>query len=121
MGAMIESCPNLSRALTAEEWVEKLAERGIKISARWLRERAVELGTFRKMGRTVLITPENLDLISESSNRCRSKSTSEKKNGGPEVRSNMAVPRSQATTAKALEHLKRQAHGNGVVRKKSEF
>lgn len=41
------------------------AERGMKVSARRLRETAIAKGACRKLGNAILILPEHLDLIFE--------------------------------------------------------
>ena len=48
---------------TPAQWVEVMAGMGIDISERTLRERANETGAFYRLGRTMLITPAQIDKI----------------------------------------------------------
>jgi len=46
---------------TPAQWVEVMSGIGIDISERTLRERANETGAFYRLGRTMLITPTQID------------------------------------------------------------
>jgi hypothetical protein len=50
---------------TPAQWVEIMAAHGIKISERTLREKANDTGAFFRLGRTMLITPAQIDTIFE--------------------------------------------------------
>ncbi len=53
----------LSEGRTPSEWVEVFAERGLDVSERTLREKANRLGACHKLGRAMIITPDQLDTI----------------------------------------------------------
>lgn len=73
--------PILDRARTPEAWVELLAEKGIILSPRTLRELANRWGACHKVGRVMLITPEQLDHIIESQKKCPSNLISAARSG----------------------------------------
>ena len=70
-----DSSQILQLGKTPAQWVEIMAKRGIEIAERTLRERANETGAFYRIGRTMLITPAQIDIIFEGDQSCRSKST----------------------------------------------
>ena len=108
-----DSSKILELGKTPAQWVQIMADLGIEISERTLRERANETGAFYRVGRTMLITPAQLDIIFEGGQSCRSKST----RGGaiitPTARLNTTVDRSHVHTETALDRLQKQAHGTG--------
>lgn len=53
----------LDHARMPADWVMVLAEKGIMITQRTLRERANRIGACYKIGRAMLITPEQMDVI----------------------------------------------------------
>ena len=109
----------LDTGRTPEEWVALLAERGIVMSARTLREKANSLGARCKVGRVMLITPEHIDNIMMEGQKCRLRFIAGGKSGGSVVTLNTTAPASPTTTAAALAHLQRQAQGNGLRSKRS--
>lgn len=109
----------LDTGKSPEEWADILAARGITISPRTLREKANALGACHKLGRAMIITPDQMDLILQGGTPCRSKSMPVVLPGGFGAGSNSTESRSPATTAAALAHLKKQAQGTGAGRKKS--
>lgn len=58
-----DSSQILGLGKTPAQWVEVMAGLGIDISERTLRERANETGAFYRLGRTMLITPAQIDTI----------------------------------------------------------
>lgn len=62
----------LDRAKTPAQWAATMAERGISISERTLRARANKLGACHKIGRAMLITPEQIDQIFGNGQLCLS-------------------------------------------------
>lgn len=50
----------LDRAISPAEAVEKLLMRGVKVTERSLREKARQIGAYRKVGREVFFLPEDL-------------------------------------------------------------
>jgi len=71
-----DSSQILGLGKTPAQWVEIMAEREIEISERTLRERANDTGAFYRLGRTMLITPAQIDTIFERGPSCRQKSIS---------------------------------------------
>ena len=61
--------PEVSQILglgkTPTQWVEVMMGMGIDVSERTLRERANATGAFYRLGRTMLITPAQIDAIFE--------------------------------------------------------
>jgi hypothetical protein len=108
-----DSSQILGLGKTPSQWVEIMAEREIEISERTLRERANEAGAFYRLGRTMLITPAQIDTIFEGGQSCRSKSTRGAGFTGQRVGSSTTAGGSQAHTDEALRHLQRRAHGTG--------
>jgi hypothetical protein len=108
-----DSSQILGLGKTPTQWVEIMAERGIEISERTLRERANDTGAFYRLGRTMLITPAQIDTIFEGGQPCRSKSTRGAVSTGPRVGSSTMGGASQAHTGEALRHLQKRAHGTG--------
>ena len=89
---------------TPAQWVEIMATHGIEISERTLREKANDTGAFFRLGRTMLITPAQIDTIFEEGQACRSKSTSVAPSSGSRAGSNtigrpIAGPYRQSTRA----------------------
>lgn len=112
--------PLLDRGRTPADWVNALAHKGIDISERTLREKANRLGACHKLGRAMIITPEQIDLIlSGDGEPCHSKHTSEARPGGRRAGSNSTGSPSPTTTGAALEHLKKVARGSGAGTRKS--
>ncbi len=101
------------------EWVEVLAERGYEVSERTLREKANRLGACYKLGREMIITPEQLDTIFMEGQPCRSKHTAGAIPIGSGAELSSTGPRSPNTTGKALEQLRKRAHGTGAGRKRT--
>jgi hypothetical protein len=62
--------------MTPAQWIVVLAEMDIIISERTLREKAREKGAYFCIGRTMLITPRQIDIIFEEGQPCHSKSSS---------------------------------------------
>lgn len=50
-------------AQTPEHWVERLRTRGIKLSARRLREKARSYGQFYCLGRTLFLSSQHVETI----------------------------------------------------------
>jgi hypothetical protein len=98
---------------TPAQWVEVMAGMGIDISERTLRERANATGAFFRLGRTMLITPAQIDTIFEGGRSCRSKSTRGAGFTGQRDGSSTMAGQSQAHTGEALRHLQKQARGIG--------
>ena len=114
---MTSLTPILDRAKTPEAWSALLAENGIVLSPRTLRELAHRWGACHKVGRVMLITPEQLDLIIESQKKCPSNLIPAARSGGRAAGSNTTARRSPNTTDAALAHLRNKALGTGVGRK----
>lgn len=53
----------LTDAQTPEHWVQQLRSKGIRISARRLRERARACGQFYCLGRTVFLSASHVEAI----------------------------------------------------------
>lgn len=100
------------------DWVEILADKGIVISERNLRERANRIGARIKLGRNMLITVGHMELILKE-NQCHSSRTSAKTNGGLKVVSNTTASLSQRSNDPVRERLQKQAHGNGAMKRRS--
>jgi len=58
--------PDIEGAITPAQLVAKFAKAGITISERTLRERARELGAYRRVGKTMFLMPEDVDVIIEA-------------------------------------------------------
>ena len=108
----------IDRGRPPAEWVGILADRGMPVSERTLRDKAHKLGEFYKLGRVMLITPAQMDVIL-GEKRCRSNPISGDRSGGQRVGSNISASRSRNTTDAALEHLKKRAGGHGAATRKS--
>ena len=108
-----ESSQILTIGKTPAQWVEIMATHGIEVSERTLREKANETGAFFRLGRTMLITPAQIDTIFEEGQACRSKSTSVAPSSGSRAGSNTMADRSPVHTAKARERLLKLARGTG--------
>ncbi|MFK4871613.1 hypothetical protein [Novosphingobium sp. ZW T3_23] len=108
----------LEEGRSPSDWVSTLAERGLDVSERTLREKANRLGACHKLGRAMIITPDQLDTILRDKNECRSSLTSEEPNGGSKAGLNTSKRQSPTTTAAALEHLRKRARGSGAETKK---
>ncbi|WP_286196634.1 SMP-30/gluconolactonase/LRE family protein [Tropicibacter sp. R15_0] len=98
---------------TPAQWVEVMAGMGIDISERTLRERANETGAFYRLGRTMLITPAQIDTIFEGGQSFRSKFTRGAVSTGPRGGLNITVGQSPAPTGEAIRHLQKRSHGTG--------
>lgn len=108
-----DSSQILGLGKTPAQWVEVMAGMGIEISERTLRERANDTGAFYRLGRTMLITPAQIDKIFEGGQSCRSTSTRGAASTGLRAGSSTTAGQSQAHTGEALMHLQKQAHGTG--------
>src|SRR6056297_3226050 len=108
-----DSSQILGHGKTPAQWVEVMAGLGIEISERTLRERANDTGAFYRLGRTMLITPAQIDTIFEGGQPCRSKSTRGVASTGLRAGSSTTAGQSQAHTGEALRHLQKRAHGIG--------
>lgn len=108
-----DSSQILGLGKTPGQWVEVMANMGIDISERTLRERANETGAYYRLGRTMLITPAQIDAIFEGGQSCRSRSTRGEAFIGSRAGSNTMAGQSQAHTGEALRHLQKQARGIG--------
>ena len=108
-----DSSQILGLGKTPAQWVEIMVERESEIAERALRERANETGAFYRLGRTMLITPAQIDIIFEGSQSCRSKSTRGVASTGLKVGLSTTVGASQAHTGEALRHLQKRARGTG--------
>ena len=87
------------------EWVELMADMGIDISERTLRERANETGAVYRRGRTMLITPAQIDKIFEGGQACRSKSTRGVASTGLRAGSSTTAGQSQAQILPEMQML----------------
>ena len=110
--------PLIEQGHTPAEWVDILRARGIEVSERTLREKANRLGACYRIGRAMLITPEQLESIVKDGAAC-SKSTEGARLGGQGAGSNISAGPSADTTDAALAHLTRLAQSNGAGRRKS--
>jgi len=108
----------LDRGRPPAEWVQILAGRGLDISERTLREKAHKLDAYHKLGRVMLITPAQMDIIL-GDKRCRSNPTEGARHGGQRAGSNISASRSRNITDAALEQLKQRARGHGAATRKS--
>ena len=103
----------LGHGKTPAQWVVIMAEHEIEISERTLREKANDTGAFYRLGRTMLITPQQIDVIFEEGQPCHSKSSSAANITTSRGGSSTMAGRSPAHTGEALRHLQKQAHGTG--------
>lgn len=111
--------PLLDVAKTPGEWARVLTEKGIPLSERTLREKAYLLGAYHKIGRTMIITPQQIDQIFQGEAGCRSKPTKGPIRGGCGGGSNISARQSASTTDAALAHLTKVARGDGANLRKS--
>ncbi|HEX2794673.1 MAG TPA: hypothetical protein VHN58_09630 [Croceicoccus sp.] len=111
--------PILEHGRGPSHWVRLLRQRGIEISERTLREKANRLKACHKVGRAMIITPEQLEVILRDEPKCRLNPISEAAPGGQKGGSNTTTPPLPITTAKALEHLRNRPRGNGAVLKEN--
>lgn len=109
----------LDTGKTPEEWALVLGERGLKISARNLREKANRLGACYKLGGAMIITPEQIDIILQEGQPCRLKSISGGQRGTQGATLNCKGGGSPSTIGAALAHLQKQAGASGVPQKKT--
>lgn len=109
----------LDTGKTPDEWVAVFAERGLEVSERTLREKANRLGACYKLGREMIITPEQLDAIFMEGQPCRSKPIAGAIPIGSEAGLSSTGPRSPNTTGAALEQLRKLAHGPGAKPKRT--
>ena len=109
--------PEVSQILglgkTPTQWVEVMMGMGIDVSERTLRERANATGAYYRLGRTMLITPAQIDTIFERGPSCHSKSTNVGIISGQRAGSNTMAGQLPVHTGAALRHLHKQAHGTG--------
>ena len=103
----------LDEGMTPAQWIEILASRECVISERTLREKANDKGAFYRLGRAMLITPQQIDIIFEEGQSCRSQSTRGAGITTSTGRSNTTADRSHVNTATALGRLQKQVHGTG--------
>jgi hypothetical protein len=108
-----DSSQILGLGKTPAQWVEIMAEREIEISERTLRERANDTGAFYRLGRTMLITPAQIDTIFEGGQACRSRSLRGGASTTSTARSNTTVAQSPVHTDTALNRLQEQAQKTG--------
>src|SRR5690606_19174598 len=107
----------LREGKTPEQWVSTLAERGLRVSERTLRERARALGACRILGNAMVILPEHIDRIFEEPEPCRSKST----DAVPPIGIRALLPASESEKVRARltgpqpKKSPRNANGNCVV------
>ena len=92
--------PKIAEGKTPAGWVAYLAEMGITVSERTLRERARATGACKLLGKTMILLPEHIDQLFEAP-ECRSKNTSGDASGG--FKADLATATN--TSEKALEHL----------------
>lgn len=104
----------LDTGKTPGQWVALLAERGLFISERILRQRARRVGAFYSIGGAMILLPEHIDAIFMEGQPCRLRSIDGGESGGSGVGSSCTARQSPATTAKALAHLTKQARGTGL-------
>ena len=104
----------LDKGRTPEQWCDALAKRHIEISERHLRQKARQLGACYQIGRAMIITPDQMDIIIEDG-RCRSNHISAAQSGGQKAGSKSTGARSRTTSAKALDHLQKAARGTGSL------
>lgn len=109
----------LDTGKTPSQWVDLLAGRGIPVSERTLREKANRIGACYKLGGTMILTPEHIDEIFMEGQPCRLKSINGAGSGGSVAVSNSTARQSPATTAKALDHLTKQARATGLPPKQT--
>lgn len=107
----------LDTGKTPGQWVDLLAERGIAISERTLRQKANRTGACYKLGGAMILTPEHIDTIFMEGQPCRLKTIAGGMSGGSKAASNTTEPRSPVTTVAALAHLTKLARGNGSSQK----
>lgn len=103
----------LDEGMTPAQWIEILVSRECVISERTLREKANEKGAFYRLGRAMLITPQQIDIIFEEGQLCRSESIRGAGITTSTGRSNTTAGRSPAHTGEALRHLQKRARGTG--------
>jgi hypothetical protein len=103
----------LDEGKTPSQWIKILAKRGVDISVRTLRERANETGAFYRLGRTMLITPAQIDTIFEGGQACRSKSLRGRASTTSTARSNTTAAQSPVHTGTALNRGQEQAEKTG--------
>ncbi|MBQ2262404.1 MAG: hypothetical protein II336_13655 [Loktanella sp.] len=72
----------LTKGQTPEAWSEALQEHGVYVSPRLIRSRAHKTGNFYKIGRLMLLTPNQLEaLIKSSAGTSVTDNTKEKTDG----------------------------------------
>jgi hypothetical protein len=109
----------LDQGRAPADWVQILAAKGIPVSERTLRERANRLGACIKLGRAMIITPEQMEAILKDGQQCPSNHTSAARPGGPKAASNTPASPSQTTTDAALAYLRSRRQRSGVATKKN--
>ncbi|WP_142081657.1 hypothetical protein [Roseinatronobacter monicus] len=57
----------LTKGQTPEAWSEALQEHGVHVSPRLIRSRAHQSGNFYKIGRLMLLTPDQMEALIKSS------------------------------------------------------
>jgi hypothetical protein len=92
----------MTEGKTPEQWKVSLADLGIEISERTLRERARALGACKMLGKAMILLPEHIDAIFEEPS-CLSNSTPAKASIGS-VDELLILA---STSEEALEHLTR--------------
>jgi hypothetical protein len=115
---MTDASTILDCAKPPSEWVSLLSERGLMISERSLREKANRLGACHRLGRNMIITPEQMDQILESGKPCPSNRFVEARRFGRAGALNISAAPSPTTIDAALAHLKKQVRGTGAGLKK---
>ena len=115
----VELSQLLDHGKAPSEWVALLRARGIEISERTLRGKANRLGACHKIGRAMIITPDQIDMILKDGMTCPSKRTSAAPHGGQKAVLNTTDGQSPITTGVALAHLQKRVRANGAPKKKS--
>ena len=101
-----------------DEWVAELAKRGYQVSERTLREKANRLGACYRLGREMIIIPEQLDTILMEGQPCRSKPIAGVIPIGSGAVLSTTEPRSQTTIDAVVEQLRKQVRGTGAAPKR---
>jgi len=109
----------LEEGRSPTDWVSVLADRGLEVSERTLREKANRLGACHKLGRAMIITPDQLDTILRDKTECHSSHISEAHSGGQRAGSNTSKRRSPTTIDAALERARKLAQGTGASKRRS--
>ena len=112
-------CPVLDEGRPPAFWVDELGERGIPVSERTVREWASTTGFCYRIGRTMLITTDQMNRILEGKRKCPSSLIGAATRGGRKAASNSSAERSRDIVDAQLERLKRLARGDGAMKKRT--